>query len=84
MVKTFLRLWPKYDLLLIRGDFRQKVLKIRMVRISPKSWPKYDLLMMRVVPKIHMMGRIPPKQSQSLMFNDIRANFRQKAPKAKI
>ena len=39
--------------------------------------------MMRVVPKIHM-GRIPPKQSRNLIFNDIRANFRQKAPKPKF
>ena len=54
-----------------------------MVRISPELWSKYDLLMMRVVPKIHM-GRIPPKQSRNLMFNDIRANFRQKAPKPKF
>ena len=76
-------LWPKYDLLIMRADFRQKVPKIRMVRISPELWPKYDLLMMRVVPKIHM-GRIPPKQSRNLMFNDIRANFRQKAPKPKF
>ena len=58
-------LWPKYDLLMMRADFRQKVPKIRMVRISPELWPKYDLLMMRAdfrqkVPKIRMV-RISPK-----------------------
>ena len=83
MVRISPKSWSKYDLLILRADFRQKVPKIRMVRIYPELWLKYDLLMMRVVPKIHM-GRIPPKQSQNLMFNDIRANFRQKAPKAKI
>ena len=68
---------------MMRADFRQKVPKIRMVRISPELWSKYDLLMMRVVPKIHM-GRIPPKQSQNLMFNDLRAIFGKKLQKPKF
>ena len=50
---------------MMRADLRQKVPKIRMVRISPELWPKYDLLMMRAdfrqkVPKIRMV-RISPK-----------------------
>ena len=50
---------------MMRANFRQKVPKIRMVRISSNLWPKYDLLMMRAdfrqkVPKIRMV-RISPK-----------------------